>query len=56
MIVPAAAGKTTARNALRRTGETDDGHDSVPGLVPSAAATSVLWEDLGIAIDNTAKW
>ena len=56
LVGAAGAGKTTAMNALRRAWETEYGPGSVVGLAPSAVASEVLAEDLGIATENTAKW
>jgi conjugative relaxase-like TrwC/TraI family protein len=56
LVGPAGAGKTTAMNALRRAWEAEHGTGSVVGLAPSAVATQILAEDLGIATENTAKW
>ncbi len=56
LVGPAGAGKTTAMNALRRAWEKQHGDGSVVGLAPSAVATQVLGDDLGIATENTAKW
>lgn len=56
LVGPAGAGKTTAMNALRRAWEASHGAGSVVGLAPSAVAAQVLADDLGIAIENTAKW
>lgn len=55
LVGPAGAGKTTAMNALRRAWEAEHGAGSVVGLAPSAVATQVLAEDLGIPTENTAK-
>ncbi|MFO6453415.1 MULTISPECIES: MobF family relaxase [unclassified Aeromicrobium] len=56
LIGPAGAGKTTAMHALRRAWQTERGKDSVVGLAPSAVASQVLADDLGIACENTVKW
>lgn len=56
LVGPAGAGKTTAMSALRRAWEHEHGRGSVVGLAPSAVASQVLADDLGIATENTAKW
>lgn len=56
LVGPAGAGKTTAMNALRRAWEKEHGPGSVVGLAPSAGAAQVLGEELGISMENTAKW
>ena len=52
-IAPAGAGKTTAMRALAAAWTTDGG--TVVGLAPSAAAASVLREQLGAGTDTLAK-
>ncbi len=42
--------------ALRASWEADHGPGSVIGLAPSAAASEVLSDELGIDTENTAKW
>lgn len=56
LVGPAGAGKTTTMRALRRAWEARHGTGSVIGLAPSAAAATVLGEDLGVGTENTAKW
>lgn len=56
LIGPAGAGKSKTMQALRGVWEANHGAGSVIGLAPSAAATEVLAEELGIATENTAKW
>ncbi|WP_062389920.1 MobF family relaxase [Demequina iriomotensis] len=56
LVGPAGTGKTTAMHALRRAWEQEHGRGSVVGLAPSATASSVLAEDVGIGTDNTAMW
>ncbi len=56
LVGPAGAGKTTTLAALRAAWELDHGDGSVVGLAPSAAASEVLGESLGITTDTTAKW
>ncbi|MFV0407275.1 MAG: AAA family ATPase [Propioniciclava sp.] len=56
LVGPAGAGKTTAMNALRRAWVEEHGPGSVVGLATSAVAARVLAEDLGIEMENTAKW
>ena len=56
LVGPAGTGKTTTLGALRTAWEAENGRGSVVGLAPSAAATQVLGDDLGIPTENTAKW
>src|SRR5690606_13882491 len=56
LVGPAGAGKTTALRALKQAWTHQHGRNSVVGLAPSAAATAVLAEELGIGTENTAKW
>jgi len=56
LVGPAGAGKTTAMNTLRRAWEHEHGRGSVVGLAPSATASQVLADDLGISAENTAMW
>lgn len=56
LVGPAGSGKTSTMKALRRAWESEHGAGSVVGLAPSAAAATVLGEDLGIQTENTAKW
>ena len=56
LVGPAGAGKTTAMRALRTAWEREHGRGSVVGLAPSAVASQVLADDLGIRTENTAKW
>lgn len=56
LVGPAGSGKTRTLAALREAWETQHGAGSVVGLAPSAAATDVLAQSLGIGCENTAKW
>lgn len=56
IIGPAGTGKTSTLAGLRQVWEKHQGHDTIIGLAPSAAAASVLGKELGIATDNVAKW
>lgn len=56
LVGPAGAGKTTTMRALRAAWTAEHGRGSVVGLAPSAAASQVLADDLGVACENTAKW
>lgn len=56
LIGPAGAGKTKSMRVLRDGWAGYCGPGSVVGLAPSAAAASVLGEDLGVRCENTAKW
>ncbi|MEU2201018.1 MobF family relaxase [Isoptericola sp. NPDC019482] len=56
LVGPAGTGKTTSMRALRNAWVAEHGTGAVVGMAPSAAASQVLAEDLGIRCDNTAKW
>lgn len=56
LVGPAGTGKTTTMRALRRAWEARHGDGSVIGLAPSAAAATVLSEELDVQTENTAKW
>ncbi|MDN5604374.1 MAG: relaxase domain-containing protein [Kocuria sp.] len=56
IIGPAGTGKTTTLAALRHAWENQNGTGSIIGLAPSAAAASVLGQELGIPTDNVSKW
>jgi len=56
LVGPAGSGKTRTLAALREAWETQHGPGSVVGLAPSAAATEVLAQSLGVGCENTAKW
>jgi len=56
LVGPAGTGKSTTMGALRAVWEQAFGDGSVIGLAPSATAAEVLGVELGIGIENTAKW
>ena len=56
LVGPAGTGKTTTMAGLRAIWEAEFGPGSVAGLAPSAKASQVLAQDLGLATDNTAQW
>lgn len=56
IIGPAGTGKTTTLAGLRHAWENQNGEGSIIGLAPSAAAASVLGQELDIPTDNVAKW
>lgn len=56
MVGPAGAGKTTTLSALLEVWRAEHGPGTVVGLAPSAAAATVLGDELQITTDNTAKW
>lgn len=56
LVGPAGTGKTTTMRALLDAWVAEHGAGTVVGMAPSAAASQVLAEDLGIRCDNTAKW
>ncbi|HWS57725.1 MAG TPA: MobF family relaxase, partial [Actinotalea sp.] len=56
LVGPAGSGKTRTLAALRQAWEAQHGEGAVVGLAPSAAATDVLAQSLGIGCENTAKW
>lgn len=56
LVGPAGAGKTTSLEKLKEIWEAEHGQGSVRGLAPTARASEVLAESLGIKTDNTAKW
>ena len=56
LVGPAGTGKSTSMAGLRAVWEAQHGPGSVLGLAPSAVASEVLADELGIETDNTAKW
>jgi conjugative relaxase-like TrwC/TraI family protein len=56
LVGPAGTGKSTTMSGLRARWESTFGPGSVIGLAPSATASEVLGDELGIATENTAKW
>jgi conjugative relaxase-like TrwC/TraI family protein len=56
LVGPAGTGKSTTMAGLRTRWESTFGPGSVIGLAPSATASEVLGDELGIATENTAKW
>src|SRR5690625_1493454 len=56
LVGPAGAGKTNAMSALKRAWEREHGAGSVVGLAPSEAAAQALGNELGITVENTARW
>ncbi len=56
LVGPAGTGKSITMAGLRAAWEAEHGADSVLGLAPSASASEVLAEALGIDTENTAKW
>lgn len=56
IIGPAGTGKTSTLAGLRQVWEKHQGQNTIIGLAPSAAAASVLGQELGISTDNVAKW
>jgi len=56
LVGPAGTGKTTTMRALLNAWVAEHGSGAVVGMAPSAVASQVLAEDLGIRCDNTAKW
>ena len=56
LVGPAGTGKSTTVAVLRAIWESAYGPGSVRGLAPSAAAAEVLAGELGIEIENIAKW
>lgn len=56
LVGPAGAGKTTSLEKLLEIWEAQHGPGSVRGLAPTARASEVLAESLGITTENTAKW
>ena len=56
LVGPAGTGKSTTMAGLRAAWEAEHGPGSVVGLAPSAAASEVLADELGIETENTAKW
>jgi conjugative relaxase-like TrwC/TraI family protein len=56
LVGPAGTGKSTTMSGLRTRWEVTFGPGSVIGLAPSATASEVLGDELGIATENTAKW
>jgi conjugative relaxase-like TrwC/TraI family protein len=56
LVGPAGTGKSTTMSGLRARWQLTFGPGSVVGLAPSATASEVLGDELGIATENTAKW
>jgi conjugative relaxase-like TrwC/TraI family protein len=56
LVGPAGTGKSTTMSGLRARWESTFGPGTVIGLAPSATASEVLGDELGIATENTAKW
>jgi conjugative relaxase-like TrwC/TraI family protein len=56
LVGPAGTGKSTTMSGLRTRWESSFGPGTVIGLAPSATASEVLGDELGIATENTAKW
>lgn len=56
LVGPVGTGKSTTMPGLRAAWEAEHGPGSIVGLAPSAAATEVLADELGIETENTAKW
>jgi conjugative relaxase-like TrwC/TraI family protein len=56
LVGPAGTGKSTTMSRLRTRWESTFGPGTVIGLAPSATASDVLGDELGIATENTAKW
>jgi len=56
LVGPAGTGKTTTLTGLKQVWEAANGGGSVVGMAPSAKASAVLADALGIGTDNTEKW